>query len=255
MCSPPVAADKEPALSLLAPKLGLPEDAAAQADAAMAKLLAEEDADLIRGVTMATKSKPKLGKKAKKKAAHAKAVAAANAPADAEPVLVENGGGGGTPLKPTATCFNAACTSKKASSSKPQLQRCSACRLAVYCSAECQKAHWPQHRPHCTNSQKAPTSKAAVMDSEPVAAVRKAKGTQNTPYVHVAPTTITGTGTGTPTTGGSCSVCLTAPTTHVFVPCGHKCACQPCAVTIASTEKKLCPLCRSPFQMACQVYE
>ncbi|GIL52489.1 hypothetical protein Vafri_8354, partial [Volvox africanus] len=33
----------------------------------------------------------------------------------------------------------------------PSLLRCSRCRKVLYCSARCQRAHWPQHKPLCCN--------------------------------------------------------------------------------------------------------
>lgn len=32
---------------------------------------------------------------------------------------------------------------------QPKLRRCSACHIAYYCSPECQRAHWKEHRHEC----------------------------------------------------------------------------------------------------------
>jgi len=45
------------------------------------------------------------------------------------------------------TCANPACAKKVSNAS--QLLTCSACRGSSYCSAECQKAHWPEHKVPC----------------------------------------------------------------------------------------------------------
>lgn len=63
------------------------------------------------------------------------AAAPAAAPAPSAPAEV-----------PVEKCFNPACdvdaTAKK-------LSKCSRCHFAKYCSAACQKAHWPAHRVEC----------------------------------------------------------------------------------------------------------
>jgi hypothetical protein len=39
------------------------------------------------------------------------------------------------------------CSSCKVSTATPK--RCSGCSSAYYCSADCQRAHWSTHKPHC----------------------------------------------------------------------------------------------------------
>ncbi|KZV76650.1 hypothetical protein PENSPDRAFT_747529 [Peniophora sp. CONT] len=51
---------------------------------------------------------------------------------------------------------------------RPELSRCSKCRLSMYCSPECQKAAWKQHKKVCSE---APTLKSTPPDA-PVAGVR-----------------------------------------------------------------------------------
>ena len=52
-----------------------------------------------------------------------------------------------------------------------------------------------------------------------------------------------------------CVVCLSAPSTHIFVPCGHQCCCEVCAKKVmeASTEEA-CPYCRSPCSFVMRVH-
>ena len=46
-----------------------------------------------------------------------------------------------------------------------------------------------------------------------------------------------------------CVVCLDAPATHAFVPCGHKCVCGPCGRQLGE-----CPKCRAPVALLLRVY-
>jgi hypothetical protein len=50
---------------------------------------------------------------------------------------------------------------------------------------------------------------------------------------------------------GPCAICLTGPRTHIFVPCGHMCTCQPCSNKIMNQSGK-CPICS---QLATTVME
>jgi hypothetical protein len=47
-----------------------------------------------------------------------------------------------------------------------------------------------------------------------------------------------------------CVVCLVERKDHVFVPCGHVCACAGCVSQIRNTESHVCPMCRAPFTAA-----
>jgi hypothetical protein len=44
-----------------------------------------------------------------------------------------------------------------------------------------------------------------------------------------------------PPVDDSCSLCLDAPRTHTFVPCGHFCVCEPCSKMV----RMKCPICRA----------
>lgn len=47
---------------------------------------------------------------------------------------------------------------------------------------------------------------------------------------------------------GGCILCLDAPRTHVFVPCGHMCACQSCSQKLMKKGHK-CPMCTQTASM------
>jgi hypothetical protein len=50
-----------------------------------------------------------------------------------------------------------------------------------------------------------------------------------------------------------CAICLDAPATHLLVPCGHKCGCQPCLDLVQQTSGE-CPICRTTIQSVQMVY-
>jgi len=50
-----------------------------------------------------------------------------------------------------------------------------------------------------------------------------------------------------------CVVCMDAPTTHAFMPCGHLCVCEHDA-GLLSMDGNVCPLCRAPTNGAMHVY-
>mmetsp|Transcript_20062 Transcript_20062/g.40243 ORF Transcript_20062/g.40243 Transcript_20062/m.40243 type:complete len:96 (+) Transcript_20062:1284-1571(+) len=52
---------------------------------------------------------------------------------------------------------------------------------------------------------------------------------------------------------GECIVCWEAPRTHVFVPCGHMCACKSCSSRVMEN-RKVCPTCNQPSTMAIEVF-
>ena len=55
------------------------------------------------------------------------------------------------------------------------------------------------------------------------------------------------------TSTGECIVCLAAPRTHVFVPCGHACVCKSCSSRVME-RRKVCPTCNQPSTMAIEVF-
>jgi hypothetical protein len=48
--------------------------------------------------------------------------------------------------------------------------------------------------------------------------------------------------------GGQCCICMDAAASAVFVPCGHRACCAPCALRLATERRHLCPVCRTPFR-------
>ena len=51
-----------------------------------------------------------------------------------------------------------------------------------------------------------------------------------------------------------CCVCMETRKSHIFIPCGHFCACQQCADAIMAADKPECPMCRHPADKHMRVY-
>lgn len=45
-------------------------------------------------------------------------------------------------------------------------KRCSRCKSVVYCSSDCQKAHWKQHKGECKYLSKSSTSNKTISELE-----------------------------------------------------------------------------------------
>ncbi|KAL7552641.1 hypothetical protein ACHAWF_015869 [Thalassiosira exigua] len=51
----------------------------------------------------------------------------------------------------------------------------------------------------------------------------------------------------------SCAICFEAPRTHIFVPCGHACACKSCAAAVMVMNKK-CPICNKRATLTMEMF-
>ena len=56
-----------------------------------------------------------------------------------------------------------------------------------------------------------------------------------------------------PPRGTTCAICLEAPQTHVFLPCGHVCACQQCSKRVMDRKKK-CPICNQRAKKTTELF-
>lgn len=52
---------------------------------------------------------------------------------------------------------------------------------------------------------------------------------------------------------GSCAICFENPQTHVFVPCGHVCACKQCSSRVMAKNKK-CPICNKESKITMELF-
>jgi hypothetical protein len=55
-------------------------------------------------------------------------------------------------------------------------------------------------------------------------------------------------------TNGMCCLCLTAPSTHAFLPCGHRCCCSNDALRILHQVAR-CPVCNRRANSAVRIYD
>jgi len=51
----------------------------------------------------------------------------------------------------------------------------------------------------------------------------------------------------------TCAICLVAPPTHAFIPCGHRCVCRACGDRLVHMQP-LCPICRSQPIACLQIF-
>ena len=52
---------------------------------------------------------------------------------------------------------------------------------------------------------------------------------------------------------GGCTICMERGSTHVIVPCGHKCVCDQCARGYRAGSN--CPICRGRVQSVVRVFD
>lgn len=50
-----------------------------------------------------------------------------------------------------------------------------------------------------------------------------------------------------------CTVCQENPSTHAFIPCGHRCVCEDCKEEVRNSKK--CPMCRAKIQDTLQIFD
>jgi len=63
----------------------------------------------------------------------------------------------------TAACADPGCPSRRLpGSERAPLHLCARCRLAGYCGAGCQRAHWPAHKAQCKSTARTPAESAAL---------------------------------------------------------------------------------------------
>ena len=52
---------------------------------------------------------------------------------------------------------------------------------------------------------------------------------------------------------GTCVICFGTPCTHIFIPCGHACACKSCSDKVMHRNRK-CPICNESSTLATEVF-
>ena len=51
-----------------------------------------------------------------------------------------------------------------------------------------------------------------------------------------------------------CSVCMDAPASFAFIPCGHRCVCEKCRDSVCALFDARCPRCRESFSSTLRIY-
>jgi len=44
-----------------------------------------------------------------------------------------------------------------------------------------------------------------------------------------------------------CTICMSADSNGIIMPCGHMCVCMPCGASLTKSEHNICPVCRGPI--------
>jgi len=120
------------------------------------------------------------------------------------------------------------CRSPEGSANTPKLSACARCGLVVYCSRDCQKAHWKaSHKQHCiSKSERAPPRQSSSSLTHEDAAPR-----------------------ATAVAGKECSICLDSlsEASSCILSCGHEFHGACVAELRKFGIKQMCPLCRTPL--------
>jgi len=122
----------------------------------------------------------------------------------------------------TNTCAN--CSVPEFSEGAPKLSICARCGLVLYCSRDCQRAHWKvNHIQYClTKADRAPLPQHSSGDCENAAP--KATAAKE-----------------------SCSICLVSDSSACTLQCTHVFHVTCVAELWKFGVKQMCPLCRNPL--------
>jgi len=118
------------------------------------------------------------------------------------------------------------CSALEGSASAPKLPACSRCGLVMYCSRECQRAHWKaNHKQHCVaKADRAPQEQNLLVASK-----------NDTPDAA--------------STGGKCAICqgMLSGASTCTLPCAHAFH-KTCVAELRKFGvQQVCPLCRIPL--------
>ena len=58
-----------------------------------------------------------------------------------------------------------------------------------------------------------------------------------------------------PAAAGTCIICQDEPSTHLYLPCGHRCVCSQCAAKWDEQGSRLCPFCVTPYEHFLRVHD
>jgi len=120
------------------------------------------------------------------------------------------------------------CSASEDSASTPNLSACSRCGLVVYCSKDCQRAHWrANHKQHCVG-------KADQRPQKPNSSSSFKEPTNDLPIATV-----------------KCAICqdILSDASNCTLPCSHTFHGTCIADLRKFGVKQVCPLCRIPLHL------